>query len=75
MASVQDLVEARKAALDAGNKAAGRDLYHRISALGVSPADIDADTIPADQLDLAEPTSGPKENAAASSPPESAVAE
>jgi hypothetical protein len=49
MATTQELVEARKAALDRGDKALGREIYHQLQAMGVSPADVDADTVKVEQ--------------------------
>lgn len=77
MSEIQDLVNERKQAIERGDKIAGRDIYHRLQALGVSASDIDADTVPTDepadvQADVQAEVSAPVETTAAAELPERA---
>lgn len=73
-AVVARLLAARKEAVAAGDKALGRELYHQVVALGVSPEDIDSGVAEerANTPDVADPVPAP-EVAVVEAPVEQAV--
>lgn len=41
MSAISDLLARRRAAIEAGDKALGREIYHHLQTLGLQPHEID----------------------------------
>jgi len=57
---VRRLVDARKAAIERGDKALGREIYHQLLLMGVDPDAINADTVDVDAFETADVAPAPE---------------
>lgn len=70
MSHITELVKARLAAIERGDKALGREIYHHLVNLGFSGEDIDANRIPIEPEPVPEPEVEPEpEPEVAETPP------
>lgn len=70
MSHIEDLVKARLAAIERGDKALGREIYHQLEVLGFAGEDIDAGNVGVEEPVVEEPAKKPVPEKAVRKAPE-----